>query len=163
MIIGVTGHRPNKLDKIKYGYDLTKPGWVDLRTKFKDILIKNNCTEAISGMALGVDMNYCIAVLELRQAGHNIKLHCAVPCIDQDATWINQKDKDLFRKILSVADIVHEAPVPYSPFAMEQRNMYIVDHSDGLIAVWNGDMSGGTHNCIEYAKKKQKNIIYITP
>lgn len=101
--------------------------------------------------------------MELRQAGHNIKLHCAVPCIDQDATWINQKDKDLFRKILSVADIVHEAPVPYSPFAMEQRNMYIVDHSDGLIAVWNGDMSGGTHNCIEYAKKKQKNIIYITP
>lgn len=53
MVIGVTGHRPKRLDKTRYGYDLTSPGWVELRAKFKDILIENNCTEAISGMTLG--------------------------------------------------------------------------------------------------------------
>jgi hypothetical protein len=34
---------------------------------------------------------------------------------------------------------------------------------DKLIAVYNGDLSGGTFNCIQYAKSIGKEIIYIHP
>lgn len=63
MKICVTGHRPNKL----YGYDLTDDRWIVLKEKFKQILIDNNCDEAITGMALGVDTIFAYAVLELKK------------------------------------------------------------------------------------------------
>ena len=72
----VTGHRPNKL----YGYDLTDDRWIALKEDFKQILIENKCDEAITGMALGVDTMFAYAVLELKESGYDIKLHCAVPC-----------------------------------------------------------------------------------
>ena len=36
----------------------------------------------------------------------------------------------------------------------------MVNNSDLVIAVWNGS-KGGTNNCIDYAKKKNKDILYI--
>jgi len=41
----------------------------------------------------------------------------------------------------------------------------MVDNADIVIAVWNGDekSKSGTWNCIKYARKKGKKIIYIDP
>ena len=44
---------------------------------------------------------------------------------------------------------------------MQKRNRYMVDKSDIILAIWNGEKSGGTWNTIEYAQKKGKKIIYI--
>jgi len=38
----------------------------------------------------------------------------------------------------------------------------MVDHSDVLMAMWDGS-SGGTKNCYKYAKDKNKRIIRIDP
>ena len=57
MKICVTGHRPNKL----YGYNLSDHRWEKLKERFKQILKENNCDEAITGMALGVDTVFAIA------------------------------------------------------------------------------------------------------
>lgn len=76
MKICVTGHRPNKL----WGYDITNKEWTALKEEFKRLLVARKCSEAISGMALGVDTVFALAVLELKAEGHNIKLHCAIPC-----------------------------------------------------------------------------------
>ena len=38
----------------------------------------------------------------------------------------------------------------------------MVDNSDIIIAVWDGT-KGGTYNCVQYAKKKNKEIIQINP
>lgn len=70
MIICVTGHRPDKL----YGYDLTDPRWKNLKNIFKEKSIEMKCTNAISGMALGVDTIFALAVLELKKEGHPIQL-----------------------------------------------------------------------------------------
>lgn len=67
MKICVTGHRPNKL----YGYNLADVRWQNLKGLFKRILKENNCTEAITGMALGVDTVFALAVLELKDEGYN--------------------------------------------------------------------------------------------
>jgi uncharacterized phage-like protein YoqJ len=45
---------------------------------------------------------------------------------------------------------------------MQKRNEYMVDKCDKLLAVWNGT-TGGTHNCIKYAKSKGKEIILLNP
>ena len=63
MKICVTGHRPNKM----YGYDIYNNQWTKLKKKFKELLIENNCDEAITGMALGVDTVFVLAVLELKE------------------------------------------------------------------------------------------------
>ena len=70
MIISVTGHRPDKL----YGYDLSDKRWQELKNQIKNTLKSNNCTEAITGMALGVDTIFALAVLELKDEGYDISL-----------------------------------------------------------------------------------------
>lgn len=158
MIIAVTGHRPNKL----YGYNLNNEKNLELKEKLKKILINNKCTEAITGMALGVDTIFALAVLELKDEGYNIKLHCAIPCRNHSSKWIKES-VDLYNDILSKADVVKlVTDETYKPYLMQVRNEYMVDLADKIIAVWDGS-SGGTANCVKYAQKKNKEIIRIIP
>ena len=158
MKICVTGHRPSKL----YGYDLKDPRWQRLKELFKTILRANNCDEAITGMALGVDTVFALAVLELEDEGYEIRLHCAIPCRNQPCRW--PKDSiDQYNGILSRADFVKlVSDEEYKPWLMQRRNEYMVDLADKVIAVWNG-AAGGTANCVKYAIEKQKEIIAIMP
>lgn len=156
MKIAITGHRPNKL----YGYDLSNSKWLQLKNKFKDILKEYACTEAITGMALGVDTIFALAVLELKKEGYNIKLHCAIPCKNQSCKW-SALDQKRYNDILSKADVVKLiSDEEYKPWLMQKRNQYMIDKCDMLIAVWDGSKSG-TYNCIEYATKNNKNVYLI--
>lgn len=158
MRICVTGHRPGKL----YGYDLSDSRWERLRSVLKKILIEKECKEAITGMALGVDTIFALAVLELKNEGYDIKLHCAIPCKNQEARWF-KKDQRLYNNILKRADSVRiVSNTGYNLSAMQKRNEYMVNSSDGVIAVWDGSKSG-TANCVRYAKEKERFIIYVDP
>lgn len=157
MIIGVTGHRPDKL----YGYDLNNIRYINMKNYFKSTFINKKCDEVISGMALGVDTIVAISILELKEEGYNIKLTCALPCRNQESKWIKQSI-DLYHTILSKADNIVYVSETYNTNAMQKRNMYMVDHSDEMIAIWDGS-SGGTSNCVSYAKKKKKNIYRVLP
>lgn len=158
MKICVTGHRPNKM----YGYNIYNEQWTTLKENFKKLLIENNCDEAITGMALGVDTVFALAVLDLKDEGYNIKLHCAIPCKNHSCKW-NKESVDQYNYILSKADIVKlVSDEPYKPWLMQKRNEYMVDISDMMIAVWDGTPSG-TANCVRYAWEKNKRIIRINP
>lgn len=158
MKISVTGHRPHKL----WGYDLKHPSYRVMCDKFKQLLIENNCTEAITGMALGVDTVFALAVLGLKREGYDIKLHCAIPCQNHSSKWLPES-KRLYDTILHYADkVVLVNDLPYSPRLMQLRNEYMVNLADKVIAVWDGT-SGGTGNCVTYAKNKNKEIIHILP
>lgn len=41
------------------------------------------------------------------------------------------------------------------------RNHSMVDMSEVVIAVYNGDETGGTANCVKYARKKDKKILIL--
>jgi len=45
---------------------------------------------------------------------------------------------------------------------MQKRNEWMVDHSDYVIAVWDGS-KGGTGNCVKYAIKQEKEILQLNP
>jgi len=157
--ICVTGHRPKKL----YGYDLGNPRWVELHDVFQRILVEKECTTAITGMALGVDTVFALAVLDLRdKKGYKIQLHCAVPCHNLTEPWFDDEDIWRFNNILERADeVVYVTDSDYVPGCLEERNRYMVNHSDEVIAVWNGEKKGGTFHCISYADFKKKPVMNI--
>lgn len=158
MKICVTGHRPDKL----YGYDIYNKQWTELKEKFKIILQKGSYDEAITGMALGVDTVFALAVLELKDEGVNIKLHCAIPCRNHSCKW-RKESVDLYNYILSKADIITlVSDEDYKPWLMQKRNEFMVNNADKVLAVWNGS-KGGTGNCVRYAEKCGKEIIRLIP
>ena len=189
MKIAVTGLRPQKLPR-EYGYDYKNAAWTSLKNKFKSILLQNHCTDAYTGMALGVDSCFAIAVMELKEAGCDIKLHAVLPCANQEKTW-PKESQIIYKTILSKADEIigitekgyaelklsddlglekkdnttdkrFKYIQEYKPYLMQKRNEYMVDQAHLVIAVWNGS-TGGTKNCIEYAEKQKKQIYKITP
>ena len=158
MKICVIGHRPNKL----YGYNFSDPCYQKLKEQFKSILKENKCDEAITGMALGVDTVFALAVLELKNEGYNIKLHCAIPCKNHSCKWAKES-VDQYNYILSKADTVKlVSEEEYKPWLMQKRNEYMVDLADKVIAVWDGSKSG-TANCVKYAERIGTEIIKIDP
>lgn len=159
-IMCVTGHRPNKMPQ--YGYNIDSPAWGLLKKKFKQILVENECNEGISGMALGVDTVFALAVLELKNEGYDIKLHCAIPCKNHSRKW-PEESRRMYNSILEQADkVVIVTDAEYNPWLMQKRNEYMVDIADKVLAVWNG-LPGGTENCIKYAHDNKKDVIYINP
>lgn len=159
MRVGVTGHRPNKLN---WSYDYNHPCWRKLKQTFKRKLIELNCTDAWSGMALGVDTVFALAVLELKNEGYDIKLHCAIPCQGHSSKWFGESIS-IYNDILSKADeVIIVTDAPYKSYMMQKRNEYIVDRIEELLAVWDGT-SGGTANCVKYAQKVGIEIDIITP
>lgn len=155
-----TGHRPNKLSW-KYNEEL------DSCKKFKfDIenmlikAIKNNYCYFISGMALGIDIICAEIVLKLKNIYKNVKLECAIPCFNQTKFW-NEKDKIRYENIIKKCDkITYVSSCNYYIGCNQKRNVYMVDNSNAVIAVWNG-YSSGTKNTIDYAKQKNLKIKII--
>ena len=157
MVLGITGPRPVKL----YGYDLENPHWKRLKELFKQILKENNCEEAVTGMAPGVDTVWALAVLEIRDEGYNIKLHCAIPCKNYSCKWPYAMVIQ-YTYILSKADTVKLiSDEDYKPRLMQRRNEYIVDIVDKLIAVWDNTITGENANCIKYAQKVGREILRL--
>ena len=46
----------------------------------------------------------------------------------------------------------------FTPWCMQQRNEYMVDNADLLLAFACGEKTGGTYNTIRYAKHKNKPV-----
>ncbi len=155
-----TGHRPKGFP-FKYGIDKQKHQSYlqELEQKIKLAITEYGITNFISGMALGVDMDFAEIVLKLRN-DYSITLECAIPCPDQTLKW-NDKDKMRYDGILKRADSVNLISKRYTHECMLKRNRYMVDKSELVIAVFNGIEKGGTWYTINYAKSKNKIIELI--
>ena len=157
-----TGHRPKGLP---WGYDETKESCVLFKNTIYAIIEKtiiNGYTYFITGMALGIDMICAEIVLELKKKYKNIMLECAIPCINQEKRW-TLPQQERYNQILSKADIIkYVNKSEYNDNCMKERNKYMVENSDVVIAVWNGYPSG-TSNTIKLAKDIGKQVIIINP
>lgn len=71
-------------------------------------------------------------------------------------------DADNPRFYLADNNPSYEYMVSYYPEIMQKRNILVVDSVDKLLAVWNGT-SGGTANCVSYARSCFKDIEIINP
>jgi len=155
-----TGHRPKGFP-FRYGIDKQKHNAYlqELEQKIKLAITEYGITNFISGMALGVDMDFAEIVLKLRDS-YPITLECAIPCPDQTLKW-NDKDKLRYESIIKRADKVNFISERYTAECMLKRNRYMVDKSEFVIAVFNGIQKGGTWYTINYANKENKHIEII--
>ena len=158
-IIGVTGHRPEKL----YGYDLTEPRWIKLKGLFKNILLKEKATAGVTGMALGTDQVFAMSVLELKEQGCDIKLVTMLPFKEYSCKW-PMESQILFKNILDKADKINYvySSLPNVGHSLQKRNEALVDVVRKLICVWDGSPSG-TKRCIEYADSNGVPLIPVNP
>ncbi len=108
----------------------------------------------LSGMALGVDMDFAESVIKLRDKNRlPIYLQAVIPCKNQTEKW-DKQDVVRYNKILSRADSSVILSEEYTPDCMLARNRYMVDKSSLIIAVFNGIQRGGTWYTIRYARKQ---------
>lgn len=158
MIVAFTEHRPDKLPNKETGYKLPNPTYIHVCCEIEKTLIELKPEKVISGMALGVDQWAAFIAYKL-----NIPFLAAVPFEGQDSAW-PEKSKKIYQKLLHVAaEIVIVSPGGYSAQKMQNRNEFMCNMCDKLIAIYNEDNNGGTFNCIEYAKSIHKEIIFINP
>lgn len=146
MIIAGTGHRPEKLG----GYSprllpaLGKLAMNELRYQKPDMVI--------SGMALGWDTALAMAAIQLK-----IPLLAAIAFEGVESKW-RFEDQQRFFDILTCADdIIVVTPGPYAAWKLHARNKWMVDECDLLLALWDGQHTGGTAACIQYAREVRKN------
>ena len=147
-----TGHRPEKLSLYE---NEVKP----LLRKTIDNAIADGYVTFITGMAKGTDIWAAEIVLEKKK--HNTALHliCAIPHPGFENKR-SEYEKERYMHILQGADYTTTVSDHYFRACYQRRNEFMVDHSNLVIAVWNGEKSG-TKNTIDYAIKYGVKIINI--
>lgn len=113
----------------------------------------------ISGMARGVDIWASEIVLDLREENSDIHLICTPPYEGFEKRW-SLSEQRLYNTILENADYVKFVSEHYYKACFQVRNIYMVDHSQRVIAAYNGS-NGGTRNTIMYANRKGVETINI--
>ena len=141
-IVCGTGHRPNKLG----GYDKSSENIV--LSVAEKALKHHEPKLLISGMAQGWDMALAYAALLNR-----IPYVAAVPFKGQELKWSKESQKH-YRYLLKNANkVIYVNETYIGPWVMQERNEWMVKHSNTVLALWDGSETGGTYNCLKFAKK----------
>lgn len=151
-----TGHRPNKLG----GYRPNPLGNTvrDLLYQAIEKALSAGYNSFISGGALGIDQ-WALEIL-LEKRAQIQKIIVARPFPSQACRWPADSVRHYMNLLSQSDEIIDVCDDPYEPWKMQKRNEWMVDHSDLVIAVWDGS-KGGTANCVTYAKSKQTSIWHI--
>lgn len=172
--IAFTGHRPDKLPDKATGYQEPNPTSDRIKTWLANVIRRvyqhNNTRTYITGGALGVDTWAAEAVLAFRKEFSEtygfspVQLVLAIPCQGQESKW--PKAAQLrYQQILEQADRVEyifNGFYDERPGCMIERDHWMVDAADGILAVYNGTNSG-TGKTVQYALQKGKPVTVLSP
>ena len=178
-----TGHRPKDLDGTD---DYVK----EQLEKLIRAAYQKGYRTFISGMAVGVDMYAAQIVLNLKEEFDDIQLLAAIPFPGQ-AEKFSPKQKNQWMNIVMAADDINifnpdtsenekqswktvmemnRAAIARGPWEkydvfkwLDNRNHWMIDNSDSVLAIWSGKEKGGTANAVRYALKKNKSLVTFNP
>ena len=147
-----SGHRPNKLpwgtnEKDERCYRLK----FQLAARLEE-LFQAGYRRFLCGMAMGCDLYFAEAVLELRCLHPEVQLEAAIPCRDQPDKWPAEQQLR-YRQLLAACDRIDVLQEHYSPDCMLRRNRFMVDRSSLLLACYDG-LPGGTMSTVLYARRQ---------
>ena len=152
-----TGHRPGKLP---WGYCEEDPRCLALKRRIADAA-EAACAEGfrhfLCGMALGCDLYFCEIVLALRERYPDITVEAAIPCPTQADAW-SPAQRARYRRLVDACDFETVVSAGYTPYCMQRRDRYMVDHASLLIAAFDGT-PGGTRYTVEYAMSRGVSIV----
>ena len=147
-----TGHRPEKLN-------ISEEEAKALLCSAIQTALDRGYRTFITGMAKGVDIWAGELLLDFTNVYPDISIVCALP-YPTFYRGRNAHEQALYKKILSAAKLVHMSYPSYSPLSYQSRNMWMVDNSSLVIALFTGE-SGGTRNTIKYAESQGLEIINL--
>jgi len=138
--VGITGHQ-------KIPEDAVKPIVEGIRSLLVGLA---EPLEGYSSLAEGADQLFARSVLALGGT-----LHAIIPS-ENYATTFDEAHRHAYRALLDQATSVQQLPfeAPGEP-AYAAAGHRVVDHSDVLIAVWDGEPArgrGGTADAVSYAE-----------
>lgn len=157
-----TGHR---LQNLPFGFNENDKRCIALKKKM-EILIrekieKYGVVQFLTGMALGIDCFAAEIVIDFGRKYNGISLTAVVPCREQTIRW-RQCDVIRYNAILARCSNIVLLQEKYTKDCMNKRNLYMVEHSDCVIAVWNGSGSG-TGNTVKYAFERGLPVTVLNP
>ena len=120
--------------------------------------IHGGYTRFISGGALGFDQLAAESVIWLKDS-YPVTLWVAMPFYGYADKW-PERQRAHSRKINEQADQSFMVSKDYSRNVYQIRNEWMVNHSDVVVAAWNGTPSG-TANTVNYAKSQGKKILRL--
>ena len=152
-----TGHRPEKLP---WGTDEGDPRCRMLKKKLYDAVeaaYGEGMRHFICGMARGCDFYFAETVLALRAERGDVSLEAAVPCPTQADAWAPDQ-RERYKRLVEACDFETLVSAKYTPYCMQRRDRYMVDHSSLLIAAFDGT-PGGTRYTMQYAMSRRVSIV----
>ena len=149
MTIAVTGHRDVLIDETLL---------LQLDDFFREMSKEYEHVILLSALADGADQ--CVAESALKY--ENIDLHVPLPL--REELYVETIDnKENFYALAKSAKETFEVPkVGENPY--ENLGRYLVNNSNVLLALWDGDYNGkvgGTGEVLKYAKGLKKSIVHI--
>ena len=109
----------------------------------------------MSGFAQGVDQYFAEIVLEMRKSNPALELVAVIP-YQKRLDNLRQK-KWTYAMLEACADVV-VIREEYQPSVYSHRNRYMVEHSDRVIAVYDGREKGGTAGTIRFTHTMKKEL-----
>ena len=149
-----SGHRPEKLNEPEA--DIKQ--WLSAQI---DSAIAAGYTTFISGCAMGVDIWAAQIVLQKKQQNPSLRLIAATPWPGFSNKWSIDWQVQ-YSDLLKNADLIVPVSNHYHKSVFQLRNEWMVDHSNRVIAYFNG-APGGTKNTIDYAASKGIEVVTNNP
>lgn len=158
--ICLTRHRPKGLP---WGYNENSNSCLKFKEDLEHLLrtfIIVGYKKFLIGMAEGVDMISAEILLNLKKEFSNIEIIAVIPCRNQEIKW-SLEQQNRYKRIIDNCDNALYLNDEYTPSCMNDRNLFMVQSSSCVLAVYNGKPSG-TRNTIKYAVENGNTIITIS-
>ena len=145
--IGITGHQNIPVQSLTY-----------IRRTLEAILLgENERIEAFSSLAAGADQIFAEAALAC-----DATLVAVIPSEDYASTFSSENELKLYGQLKErAARCIDIGYANSSEEAYYAAGLYVADHSDLLIAVWDGARArgfGGTADIVRYAQTKDVRV-----
>jgi hypothetical protein len=152
MKVGVTGHQ----DIPSFATDAIR---MMMRRSLEEL---SGPITGVSSLAEGADQMFAAVVLD--RGG---LLHVVIPCRRYEEAFASAGAAQAFSSLLARAADIETLPFPEpSEEAFCAAGCRVVDVSDLLVAVWDGEPArgkGGTADIVEYARRKGVDVRVIWP
>lgn len=156
-----TGYKPSKMP---WGYDETDALCVEFRFRLREALeylIGQGYTDFMSGGALGFDQMAAEMVLSLREKYPWVRLIMVIPFDGQADKW-SQEQRERWLEVIEASDRVIHISYSYNKGVFFQRNHYMVENADLLLAAFDGQ-PGGTAGTVAYTKRHGVRVVRLAP
>lgn len=165
MTFCITGNRP---EKFPFNYFDT----ASIQMTAYNICIRSLAEEFldrgfdhfITGMARGVDLDFGVEMIRCKKLSkryEGLTVEAAIPYPEQYLRY-DYASRKKYNYILEYCDRTTYISNEYSKDCYFRRNRYMVDNSDAVIALWNGEESGGTFYTINYAREQGKEVRIVS-